>query len=101
MTNVMVLLLCIALFCFSVAGISTWIVSAGIARDEGREKLAIFLAITGSLVGLIFLLRKQRYRQALWIMKFWLGGLASFAIFVLLSFFLRFYYPHAPANAVF
>ncbi|MDR2220663.1 MAG: hypothetical protein LBE24_08815 [Methylobacillus sp.] len=84
---VMILLLCAALLCFSVACFSTWIVSVGIARDEGREGTAIFMAITGALVGLIFLLRKQRYRQAFWIMKFWLGGLVSFAVLVIVMLF--------------
>jgi CDP-diglyceride synthetase len=71
------------ILCLGVAAVSALLVSVGIARDEGRERLALILAICGLVfppVTWVFLIGKKRYRQAPWIGKFLLAGLVALVV---------------------
>ena len=83
----LVLALALSAFCWIIVCVAVWIVSLGMAQDEGRKWLALFLFIVGVPFGIfsapfsmIFLLRKQRYRRVQWIGKFLLGALVMLLI---------------------
>ncbi|MDR2853643.1 MAG: hypothetical protein LBV61_11420 [Burkholderiaceae bacterium] len=61
------------IICTTTLFISTWIVAAGLALEEGHKKTAVLLAVTGLVlppVNWVYLVQKERHRRAPWIAKF-------------------------------